>query len=74
MPVIRIELASDRERARSLHDRVRRGGQYPQERELVLDEAWSRGYTPTGEVHYRGRTNGQPPSLKFDVEVHLDHP
>lgn len=64
MPVIRIELASDRERARSFHDRVRRGGQYPQERELVLDEAWSRVYTPTGEVHYRGRTNGQPPSLK----------
>lgn len=73
MPVIRVELASDRERAKSFDERVRRGGRFPKERDLALEEAWTRGYTPTGEVHYRGRTNGQPPSLKFDVEVHIDH-
>lgn len=73
MPVIRIELDSDRERAKRFHERVRRGEPFPKERQLVIEEAWRRGYTPTGEVDYRGRTNGQPPGLKFDVEVTIDH-
>lgn len=73
MPVIRIELDSDRDRAKRFHERVQRGEPFTQERDAVIEEAWGRGYTPTGEVHYRGRTNGQPPSLKFDVEVRIDH-
>ncbi len=73
MPVIRIELDSDREHAKRFHERVRRGQPYPKECDFVIEEAWERGYTPTGKVDYRGRTNGQPPSLKFDVEVTIDH-
>lgn len=72
MPMIRIELASDRERAKKFHTRVSRGEPFPRERELVLEEVWDRGYTPTGKVHYRGLSNGQPPSLKFDAGVTLD--
>ncbi len=30
------------------------------------------GRTPTGKVHFFGLTNGQPPDLKFDVEVYPD--
>lgn len=73
MPVIRVELDSDRVHAKRFHERVRRGEPFPQERQLVIEEAWRRGFTPTGAVHYRGRTNGQPPALKFDVVVRLDH-
>lgn len=72
VPVLRIELASDRERANKFHTRVTRGEPFPKERELVLEEVWSLGYTPTGAVHYRGLSNGQPPSLKFDAEIHMD--
>lgn len=72
MPVIRIELASDRERANKFHARVTRGEPFIHEKQLVLEEVWAHGHTPTGTVHYRGLTNGQPPNLKFDAEVTLD--
>ncbi len=35
----------------------------------MIAEAWARGYTPTGRVVHRGIGQGQPPTLKFDVEV-----
>lgn len=72
MPFIRIELASDRQRAKKFHHQAARGASFPQEKELVLQEVWAKGYTPTGTVHYRGMSNEQPPSLKFDAEVTLN--
>ncbi|WP_162144919.1 hypothetical protein [Arthrobacter castelli] len=71
--MIRIELDSDRERAKKFHQKVTSGAPFPKERELVVEGAWARGFTPTGTVHYRGISNGQPPGLKFDVEVAIDH-
>ena len=72
MPFLRIELATDRERAKKFHTRAVRGQSFPNEKEIVLQEAWDKGYTPTGTVHYRGVSNEQPPSLKFDVEITLN--
>ena len=69
MALIRIELDADRERARRFSERVARGEPFPAERQLVIEEAWARGYTPTGRVTFRGLGQGQPPTLKFDVEV-----
>lgn len=71
MALIRIELDADREHARRFGERVARGEPFPAERELVIEEAWARGYTPTGKVTFRGLGQGQPPTLKFDVEVDL---
>ncbi|AKH85382.1 hypothetical protein AA958_27650 [Streptomyces sp. CNQ-509] len=69
MTLLRVELDADRDRARRFDARVRRGEPFPKERQLVIDEAWAHGYTPTGKVTYRGIGQGQPATLKFDVEV-----
>ncbi|NKX49620.1 hypothetical protein HER39_03310 [Arthrobacter deserti] len=71
MALLRVELATDREHARRFDDLAARGGPFPKERELVIGEAWVRGYTPTGKVIYRGIGQGRPPALKFDVEVDI---
>lgn len=69
MAHIRIELVSDRESARRFSRRLARGEPFQQERELVLQEAWDAGHTPTGKVEFRGVSQGEPTLLKFDVEV-----
>jgi hypothetical protein len=71
MALIRVELLSDRDRARRFSERLARGEPFPAERQLVIDEAWARGYAPTGKVTFRGLGQGQPPTLKFDVEVDI---
>ncbi|NKX56799.1 hypothetical protein [Arthrobacter mobilis] len=71
MALLRVELDADRDRARRFDDLVTHGAPFPKERELVIEEAWARGYTPTGKVFYRGIGQGQPPTLKFDVEVDI---
>lgn len=71
MADIRIELVSDRESARQFSRRQARGAPFQKERELVLQQAWDRGYTPTGRVIFRGVSQGEPTLLKFDVEVTL---
>lgn len=72
MPVLRIELETTREAANTFHARAVRGEPFITERDMVIDQVWAKGYTPTGTVHYRGVAHGQPPALKFDAEVHLD--
>lgn len=71
MALLRVELDADRDRAHRFEELVTHGAPFPKERELVIDVAWSRGYTPTGKVIYRGIGQGQPPTLKFDVEVDI---
>ena len=72
MPRIRVEFETTPEKARRFHQRVLAGAPFTQERQQAISEAWARGRTPTGAVHYRGISNGQPPALKFDVEVSLE--
>lgn len=70
MPLIRIEMPSTRDEAKRLLAQYESGARDLAWEERVVDEAWRRGRTPTGRVRFVGVTNGQPPSLKFDVEVH----
>lgn len=72
MANIRIELVSNREAAQQFSRRQARGEPFQKERELVLQEAWDKGHTPTGKVFFRGVGQGEPTLLKFDVEVALD--
>ncbi|WP_150461782.1 hypothetical protein [Nesterenkonia ebinurensis] len=72
MPVIRIEFETTPEKAKKFHKRVMAGAPFTGEEEQAINEAWDRGRTPTGVVHYRGISNDQPPALKFDVEVSLE--
>lgn len=72
MVYVRIELVSNREAAEQFSRRQARGEPFQTERELVLQEAWDKGHTPTGKVVYRGVSQGEPTLLKFDVEVSLD--
>lgn len=69
MSVVRIELASNREAAQQFSRRQARGAPFQKERELVMQEAWDKGHTPTGTVVFRGVSHGEPTLLKFDVEV-----
>ena len=71
MAMIRIELVSNRATAQLFSRRQARGEPFPKERELVLQEAWDKGHTPTGTVVFRGVGQGEPTLLKFDVEVTL---
>ena len=71
MALLRVELTTDRDHARRFTERVTRGEPYPRERQQAIDEAWARGYTPTGTVTYRGVGQGRPPTLKFDVEIDI---
>jgi len=72
VPIIRIEIETTSEKAQKFHKRVVAGDPFTTEKKHVIDQAWEQGRTPTGTVHYRGIGNGQPPTLKFDVEVSLD--
>lgn len=72
MPLIRVEFETTPEKANKFHKRVMAGAPFTGERERAINEAWDRGRTPTGTVHYRGISNDQPPTLKFDVEVSLE--
>ena len=69
---MRVELLSDREAAQKFSRRVARGEPFQTERELVLEEVWDKGYTPSGKVLFRGVSQGEPTLLKFDVEVTLN--
>ena len=72
MPVIRVEFETTPEKAKKFHNRIMARAPFSGEKEQAINEAWDRGRTPTGDVHYRGISNDQPPTLKFDVEVTLE--
>lgn len=48
MPVLRIELETTREAANTFHARAIRGEPFITERDMVIDQVWTKGYTPTG--------------------------
>jgi hypothetical protein len=72
MPLMRIQLDSDRATARrvlELHqaDKVHRAS-----RDAARDQVWRRGRTPAGEPVFVGVTNGEPVRLLYDVEIYSD--
>lgn len=70
MPLIRIQLDSDKSTARRVVDLHRAGKADHDSRNAARDEAWRRGYTPAAEPVFVGITNGEPVRLIYDVEVY----
>jgi len=70
MPVVRIELPSTREEASKILTLYQKGFKHRQSEDVAIDEVWSQGHTPTGDIKFAGITNGQPPRLKYDVTIY----
>ncbi|WP_203708410.1 hypothetical protein [Asanoa iriomotensis] len=71
MPMIRVQLDSDRNTARQVVRLHQAGGIHYDSRDAARAEVWRRGHTPAAEPVFVGITNGQPVRLVYDVEVHL---
>ena len=72
MPLIRIQLDSDKYTARRVRDLHRAGKVHHASREAARDEVWRRGRTPAADPVFIGITNGEPVRLSYDVEVYSD--
>ena len=72
MPLLRVQLDSDRYTARRVRELHQAGKVHHESRDAVLDEVWRRGRTPAGEPVFVGTTNGEPVRLIYDVEVYPD--
>ena len=72
MPLVRVQVDSDRTTARkvlALHqaDKVHRPS-----REAARAQVWRLGRTPAGEPVFVGVSDGEPVRLLYDVEVYPD--
>lgn len=74
MPVMRVELDSDRRTARKILDIHRAGRVHRESRAAAREEIWRRGRIPAAEPAFVGITNGEPVRLIYDVEVYFDTP
>ncbi|MEV7225833.1 MULTISPECIES: hypothetical protein [Polymorphospora] len=72
MPLMRIQIDSDRYTARRVLELHRAGRIHHESRNAARDEVWRRGRTPAAEPVFIGITNGRPVRLVYDVEVHSD--
>lgn len=72
MPLMRIQLDSDRRTARRVLALHLAGKVHRESRDAARDEVWRHGRTPAAEPVFVGVTNGEPVRLLYDVEVHLD--
>jgi hypothetical protein len=72
MPVMRVQLDSDRTTARRVLELHRAGRIHRESRDAATAEVWRHGRTPAGEPVFVGVTNGQPVRLLYDVEVYSD--
>jgi hypothetical protein len=72
MPLMRIQLDSDRSTARRVRELHQAGKIHHESRDAARDEVWRRGRTPAAEPVFVGITNGDPVRLIYDVEVHPD--
>ena len=72
MPVMRVQLDSDRSTARRVVELHRAGKIHHESREAARAEVWRHGRTPAAEPVFIGVTNGTPVRLIYEVEVHLD--
>ncbi|BCL14224.1 hypothetical protein [Micromonospora sagamiensis] len=72
MPLMRIQLESDRTTARRVMELHLAGKIHRESRDAAREEVWRRGRTPAGEPVFVGVTNGEPVRLLYDVEVYWD--
>ncbi|MCM4085111.1 hypothetical protein [Paractinoplanes hotanensis] len=72
MPLMRIQLDSDRNTARRVVELHQAGKVHHESRDAARGEVWRRGRTPAAEPIFIGTTNGEPVRLIYDVEVYLD--
>ncbi len=72
MPVIRIQLDSDRSTARRVVELHRAGKIHRESRDAARAQVWCHGRTPAGEPVFIGVTNGHPVRLLYEVEVYVD--
>ena len=71
MPVMRVQLDSDRTTARRVMDLHLAGRIHRESRDAATAEVWRRGRTPAKEPVFVGVSNGDPVRLLYDVEVYL---
>ncbi|WP_432903720.1 hypothetical protein ACQP1S_05560 [Micromonospora matsumotoense] len=72
VPLMRIQLDSDRLTARRVVELHRAGKTHRESRDAARAEVWRRGRTPAAEPVFVGITNGDPVRLIYDVEVYRD--
>lgn len=72
MPLLRIQLDSDKNTARRVRELHLAGKPHHESRDAARAEVWRRGRTPAGEPVFVGTTNGEPVRLLYDVEIYLD--
>jgi hypothetical protein len=72
MPLMRIQLDTDRTTARHVLDLHRAGKFHKESRDAARDAVWRRGRTPAAEPVFVGVTNGDPLRLLYDVEIYAD--
>jgi hypothetical protein len=72
MPLIRIQLDTDRSTARRVVQLAAAGKVHRESRDAARDAAWRLGRTPAAEPVFVGTTNGEPVRLIYDVEVYPD--
>jgi hypothetical protein len=72
MPLMRIQLDSDRTTARRVLELHRADKIHRESRDAARAEVWRRGRTPAGEPVFVGVTNGEPVRLLYDVEIYSD--
>jgi hypothetical protein len=72
MPVMRIQVDSDRGTARRVLDMHRAGKVHRESRDAATAQVWRHGRTPAAEPVFVGVTNGEPVRLLYDVEVYSD--
>ncbi|GAB7050050.1 hypothetical protein [Catenuloplanes indicus] len=72
MPLLRIQLDTDRTTARRVIDLHRAGRTHPESRAAAEAEVWRKGYTPAAVPVFIGTTNGDPVRLVYEVEIYTD--
>ena len=72
MPLLRIELDSDKYTARRVQQLYQAGKVHHESRNAAREEIWRRGRTPAAEPVFVGITNGEPARLIYDVEIYPD--
>ena len=70
MPLLRIQIPTDRTTARHVLALHLAGKIHHASREAARDEVWRRGRTPAAEPVFVGVTDGHPLRLLYDVEVY----
>jgi hypothetical protein len=72
MPLLRIQLDSDRATARRVMELHLAGKVHRESRDAAREQVWRHGRTPAAEPVFVGITNGRPVRLIYDVEVYSD--